>query len=93
MEEFGCPLLPAMPTSAVMENLEQLYSSIFSLLDVRKHQERLVNDLKTAIANKRQVEADIAAGKPVQSLVIHFNQKRSQGAAPTPRESKRFRPS
>ena len=83
-EEFGIPILPEMMTLQVIEIMNQVISSVMSLLEVRKTQEKLQNDIKIAMANKKSMEADIAAGKPV-SL------KRSSSFSTGHRESKRFR--
>jgi hypothetical protein len=69
LEEFGVPLRPKIPTQMVLETFEQVVSAAHALIEARKYQERLMNDLKIARANKKTLESDIASGKPLTVFV------------------------
>jgi hypothetical protein len=58
-----------MPSLNVMDTLEQLYSSIYSLLDVRKQTEKIQAEIKAWKEYKLSMEDDIKHGRPI-SMVL-----------------------
>ncbi len=65
LEEFGLKPKPSIPTQPILEVFEQVVSAAHSLVEARKFQDRIVHDLKIAKMNKKALEADLAAGKPL----------------------------
>jgi hypothetical protein len=70
-EEFGI-FTPQMPSMQIMDLMEQIHSSLLSLLQVRKQQEKLIQDIKTASQQKQQAENDIISGRPISISLVLF---------------------
>jgi hypothetical protein len=66
---------PIMPSVAIMDGLELLYSSIYSLLDARKTLDKLTHDLRVAKSNKTILEQDVVAGRPISLVNFVDNRK------------------
>ena len=68
LEEFGVKLKPAIPTVAILETFEQVCTAAHQLIDSRKVQDRIQNDLKIANINRKQIDADVGKKKRPASM-------------------------
>lgn len=56
LEELGVPIFPKMPTQKTCQHYQELTQSILSLLDIKKHAERLENELHSLKQHRTSLE-------------------------------------
>ena len=68
LDEFGIKAKPNIPAVAILETFEQICTAAHQLIDSRKVQDRIQNDLKIANINRKQIDADLGKKKRPASM-------------------------